>query len=60
MKRSAPVWPMSGVEEPKAGQRRQSVELSKKTDASEELEVLIPRRPSKPASAVHLTVDGKP
>ncbi|CAK0734001.1 hypothetical protein CVIRNUC_000368 [Coccomyxa viridis] len=58
MKRSAPVWPMSGVEEPKAGQRRQSVELSKKTDASEELEVLIPRRPSKPASAVHLTVDG--
>ena len=62
MKRSAPVWPRFGMEEPKAGLPRQSLEVSKKTDASEELEVFIPRKEEhgKSTPGVHLIVDGEP
>lgn len=61
MKRPSNATPRFGMEELATIKRRHSMELIKRTDSSEECEVLIPQKEhqSKPASAIHLNVSGE-
>ena len=61
MKRSSAGAAKSGMDDHTKLKRRHSMELTKITNDSEELEVLIPDKEdrSKPAPAIHLNVNGK-